>query len=155
MTEANATSDPTCDWRFRVVRLIVLVLCLAWIAKAATLTPNAKGYGTAEAFLPACSALTNSGYPCPSCGMTTSMSATMRGQVVLAWRAHPFGLVLMVIVVLVAVISAIECVLGRRLSERIYRIRWWVYLLIATGGMIGGWIYILWAGLKSGQWPIT
>ena len=154
MTDSTDASLPARSWRFRVVRLIVLAICIAWIAKAASLTPKAKGYGTAEAFLPACGMLTTHGYPCPSCGMTTSMAASVRGQLGVAWNAHPFGLVLTVIVVLAGVISATECLLGRPVIRGLSRVRWWVYVAIFGGGMMGGWIYILWAGLRSGRWPI-
>jgi hypothetical protein len=43
------------------------------------------------------------GVPCPFCGLTTSVKAVLRGDSHGAWAANPFGLVLVVLAVLVAV----------------------------------------------------
>jgi hypothetical protein len=131
------------------------MVCVAWLGVAISLTPSEKGYGTADAFSPACSFLTKTGYPCPSCGMTTSMAATVRGRLGLAWRAQPFGIVLTLVVAFVGMVAGVECVMGREWFPRPARLRWWWYVVLFLAGTILGWIYILWAGVKSGLWPIT
>jgi len=140
---------------FRLVRAIVFVVCAAWLGVAMSLTPSESGYGTAEAFSPACGFLTTTGYPCPSCGMTTSMAATVRGRLGLAWRAQPFGIVLTFFVAFVGVVSLVECVIGREWFPRPVWLRWWWYVVFFLIGTSLGWIYVLWAGVNSGLWPIT
>ena len=44
--------------------------------------------------LPPCNFLVMSGIPCPSCGMTTSISLLAHGDLVPAWRANSAGVVL-------------------------------------------------------------
>ena len=44
--------------------------------------------------LPPCNFLAMSGFPCPSCGMTTSFALLMRGDMVAGWRANGAGIFL-------------------------------------------------------------
>lgn len=68
---------------------------LSWLAVtiiAAILTPSQHGHGTHQQLgLPACASVVMFGKPCPGCGMTTSWTATVHGQFVHAFEAHPLG----------------------------------------------------------------
>ena len=72
---------------------------LAWFALWAVmtavglyLTPNPSGFGThTQLGLPPCPSTLLWARPCPGCGMTTSVAATLHGNFSLAFRAHPFG----------------------------------------------------------------
>lgn len=71
---------------------IVTVLGLACM-----LTPNPQGFGThTQLGLLPCGFFQATGYPCPSCGMTTAFAWMMRGQVGLACRANPAGSLLVI-----------------------------------------------------------
>jgi hypothetical protein len=62
---------------------------------AAMLTPDPHGHGTHQQLgLPPCGFLVFTGYPCPGCGLTTAFSHMIRLQVLGAWHANPFGIVL-------------------------------------------------------------
>lgn len=74
---------------------VVVVFALAW-----RIDPYA-GYGAEQRRgthqqlgLPPCSFLEATGVPCPSCGMTTSFSYTVRGDLVNAARANWVGVML-------------------------------------------------------------
>ncbi len=41
--------------------------------------------------LPICWLKASTGIPCPGCGLTRSLSATLRGDLSSAWKLHPFG----------------------------------------------------------------
>lgn len=80
------------------------------------LTPDARGHGTHQQLgLPPCTIHFLTGRPCPSCGLTTSVSALLHGQFALAWRANPMGFVVVGAAIAVALNSLIALTRGRTL----------------------------------------
>ena len=150
----QAPARPDRPWQFRGIRLLIAAGCIAWLAVAVSLTPNPRGYGTAEAFLPACGFLTTHGVPCPNCGLTTAMAATMEGKFAFAWRAQPLGVVLTFLVGLAGLICLAESLLTRRLLPGLRRVPWWVYPAAAILATLIAWAYVYWTGLHDGRWPI-
>lgn len=72
--------------------LIGLLLVAAW------LKPSSTGQGTHQQLgLPPCTFVMLFNIPCPTCGMTTSWSHFMRGNIVASWNANPGGLCLAVL----------------------------------------------------------
>ena len=64
---------------------------------ARMLTPNPQGFGThTQLGLLPCGFFRATGYPCPSCGMTTAFAWMTRGRVGMACRANLAGGVLAV-----------------------------------------------------------
>ncbi len=83
------------DWSSIIAWAILFAGPLAVLITAATLTPSAAGHGThTQLGLPPCGFLVYTGYPCPGCGLTTSFSNMIRLQVVGAFHANPFGILL-------------------------------------------------------------
>jgi hypothetical protein len=73
----------------------------ALLAAALTLTPNRQGLGTHRQLgLPPCTVLTMFDIRCPTCGMTTSWSYTVRGQLGQAAAANCGGMLLAVLAIL-------------------------------------------------------
>jgi hypothetical protein len=73
--------------------------CVAVLAVAASLEPDARGYGThAQLGLPPCGFMLLTGAPCPGCGLTTAFSHAIRGHWMLAAEANPLGLLLFALV---------------------------------------------------------
>jgi len=138
----------------RPAGLAVALPCLAMLIAASTVRPRAAGYGTARDLgLPACSWLTRKGYPCPTCGMTTSVAASVRGRVVEAWRAQPFGLILTAGAVVLAAAGLVQLFTGRQALRTVRLGRWW--LVGAVVGVLAGWAWVLAAGVAAGKWPIA
>lgn len=80
------------------------------------LTPDARGHGTHQQLgLPPCTIHFLTGRPCPSCGLTTSVSAILHGQFALAWRANPIGFLIVGAAIAVALNSLIALTRGRTL----------------------------------------
>ena len=130
----------------------IAIACWALVVTAAMLDPQPWGYGTHEQLgLPPCSRLARSGYPCPACGLTTSVSASAHGRVVAAVRAQPFGLVIFVAAVLLGLASTAEVVSGRDILSRL-RPRWW-WLAVAVAALLGGWRVGIALGVASGIYP--
>ena len=56
------------------------------------LKPDAQGHGTHQRLgLPPCPSVLLFGRPCPGCGLTTSWTALLHGDLSLAFRAHALG----------------------------------------------------------------
>ncbi|MFP3938147.1 MAG: DUF2752 domain-containing protein [Phycisphaerae bacterium] len=131
----------------------LVAACSAVLATAASLSPRAGGYGThQELGLPACSFLARTGYPCPSCGLTTSVSAAVHGRFVYAFESQPFGLVLVVSVLIFAAVGMFEMLFGRGLLNRLRPRPWWA--VGAFVGMLLGWGWKLAAGVADGTYPL-
>lgn len=74
---------------------ICSLLLIAGFGLAVYLTPNPSGSGThMQLGLPPCTMKVVMGIPCPSCGMTTSFSNFVRGNLVAALSANPAGVLL-------------------------------------------------------------
>ena len=74
------------------------VLLLALLATASALRPDPRGYGTHQRLgLPACSFQRLVGKRCPSCGMTTSWSHWVRGEIGRSLQANAAGTLLAVL----------------------------------------------------------
>lgn len=68
---------------------------LGWLSMTAVglyLHPSSNGHGThTQLGLPPCGSVFLFHRPCPGCGLTTSVTATLHGQLGLAFKANPFG----------------------------------------------------------------
>jgi hypothetical protein len=80
------------------VRLLSLAIasgCVIILIVAARLTPNHLGYGSHwQLRMPECQFMQRTGIPCPSCGMTTSFTWFVRGNLAASLYVQPMGTVL-------------------------------------------------------------
>ena len=82
----------------RVLLVLWSVLLAGGFALAWRLEPDPRGFGTHQRLgLPPCTLRYFAGIPCPSCGMTTSFSYLMKGDVQLAVHANAAGVLLAVL----------------------------------------------------------
>ena len=73
-------------------------ILLSLLMTAAILRPSTQGYGTHQQLgLPPCSIRMFFGMRCPACGMTTSWSHTMRGQLPSALASNTAGTLLAIL----------------------------------------------------------
>lgn len=127
------------DRQARLAAVLTALGVVAVFAVALCLKPNVWGYGTHQQLgLPECPFLTLTGLRCPQCGMTTSFAHTVRGQVVQAWQANPFGpLLALILAVVVFPWSVAAALTGRSfLTRQPGMVMIWVltgYLLCAIG----------------------
>lgn len=137
---------------YRVRGGALALCCLSVLLVAASLEPRACGYGThTQLDLPACSFRVRTGWPCPSCGLTTSVSAMTHGRVGLAWRAQPFGIAIAVWLAMLTVVGVIESVRARPVIERLRPRLWWAWAGLA--GLFAGWFIVLGVGRLNGTLP--
>ena len=101
---------------------------LALLAIAAWLTPSPQGLGTHQQLgLPPCTFVAWFGIRCPSCGMTTSWSHMLRGNVLAALQANAGGALLAVTALVVGPWLVGSGLLGKWLVSRP---REWLTLLV-------------------------
>ena len=109
---ARASSDAfTRQDTFGYVAIAALSAVTLGIARA--LTPSPAGYGTHQQLgLPPCTFLHWTGFPCPSCGLTTCFAYAAHGHFVAALITQPFGLLAFALTVL-ALPAALYCIRRR------------------------------------------
>ena len=91
----GAAHGPRLRWYQRAALTVAGASLLALLATAAALKPHPRGYGTHQRLgLPPCTIVQLYDIRCPSCGMTTSWSCLMRGQLLSSGRANVGGLLL-------------------------------------------------------------
>ena len=140
-------------FQLRLRGLIVAAPALAILILAFYLRPMAGGHGTHEQLnIPPCSFLSQKGWPCPGCGVTTSLAATAHGQLALAWRSQPFGVMLFLAAAVLAVVGLIELLANRPVLNRLRFGWWWTWIFII--GMLAGWGWKVVAGYYDGIYPL-
>ena len=141
--------------RTRAIGLLVLVLSLAAVLVGLKLTPDPRGYGTHEQLGSApCGFLLVTGYPCPTCGMTTAFCHAVRGRWLAAVRVQPAGFVFALATALAGILGACALLVGRWPG---WVFRWlnspWLFVGLLTV-LLGGWASKLALGLIDGTLPV-
>jgi hypothetical protein len=79
----------------RLIALAVSLVCLGVLITAVSIRPNRTGMETHRQLgLAECQFLRTSGLPCPSCGMTTSFTWFVRGNILASLYVQPMGTLL-------------------------------------------------------------
>lgn len=113
---------------------VLAAACLLVLLTAATLKPSPDGLGTHEELgLHECEWLEHTGFPCPSCGMTTSWTWFAHGNLAASFYIQPMGFVLAILCVMLFWSSVYLAATGRNpslLLRHIPMVRLGVVLLI-------------------------
>lgn len=81
------------------------------------------------------------GLPCPGCGITTSLLALGRGDLVASWSANPAGVVVAALLVGQALV-AVDALCRRSQRAAAGARLGWFFLLdrVAIGGLLAAWV---------------
>ncbi len=80
---------------WHVVNFLAIFGSLTVLGIAVTLDPDERGFGTHEQLgLAPCDYYVQTGFPCPTCGMTTAFTNMAHFDVPAAFRANPAGVLL-------------------------------------------------------------
>jgi len=136
----------------RLRGLAPLIPALAAAGLSAWLTPRPEGHGTHQQLgLPPCMFLARTGYPCPSCGLTTSFAAMAHGQAGQAFAAHAAGPVLMLAMAALGLAGLGELLTGRDCLRLLRPGAWWA--VVALASMLFGWGLKIILGVAGGTLP--
>ena len=136
----------------RLRGLALLAVGAGTIVLGLVMRPSDEGLGTHKQLgLPACSFLATTGWPCPTCGLTSSYAFCMHGRLGQAWKSQPFGFVLALISLALTGVGVAELAGGRSLLWHL-RPRWWLVAVLL--GLPAGWIFRLITGCLDGTLPV-
>jgi hypothetical protein len=110
---------------------------------AANLSPASQGYGTHTQMprMQPCATLAATGFPCPTCGMTTAFAHAADGNLLASFAAQPAGAVLAILTAMFVLVSSYAMIVGLP-PATILRPFWTPRLLLWMGGLvIAAWIY--------------
>ena len=106
----------------RFTGALVGLSCVAVLLAAWHLQPEGLPLGAeTQLSLPVCALQERTGYPCPTCGMTTAWAQAVRGNLLEAFRANMAAAVLALGSALGALAGLGIAVGGRRFYDRIVR----------------------------------
>jgi len=126
----------------RLIAAAVAAGCVATVAVGLSLQPSPRGLGTHEQLgLPPCQFLLTTGMPCPTCGATTAFAAMVHGRPVQAFRAHPLGAVLALVVVVAAAMALTTALGAISWLPLLRRLPWQSIALGGAALWVGSWIY--------------
>ncbi len=127
-----------------VIRYAAMLLglgCAMVLGVAIWLTPDPSGVGTHQQLgAGRCSLLTQTGLPCPTCGMTTAFAYTVRGHVFSAMWAQPAGFVLALATIVALGLSVRGVVTGSWPPIERYIPQYWLFLGLLVLLLVG-WAY--------------
>ncbi len=153
LNQDETISPPKGDLKIRLRGLIVAVVCWGVIALAAMLTPQQAGYGTHRQMgLTGCDFLARTGYPCPGCGVTTSIAAMAHGRLIQAARAQLFGVMLVLAIAILGLLGLVDVITGKNLLRFVHPRLWWVWVVAA--GLLLGWGVKVGLGVLTGEYPL-
>lgn len=115
----NGTVD-SLSIRVRLALISCGLVSILLLTLAFRLTPNPKGIGTHQQLgFSQCTFIEWFNVPCPSCGMTTSWSHLMNGQIIQSFRANPGGALLAIYTLLLGPWMLVSGIMGKWLISRL------------------------------------
>lgn len=123
----------------RLGSLGISLACALPLLIAAALSPSDEGLGThTQMGLPECGFAMVTGYPCATCGCTTSFAHAANGSLLTSFLTQPFGAVLAVALAVMALIAGWSAAsgmslapLGRVMATKRFVLPWLGLLLVA------------------------
>jgi len=121
---------------------LVLAAAVAVVVLGLLIEPDPRGYGTHEKLgMAPCHFLAWTGFPCPGCGITTSVSLAAHGRFAESFANQPFGTLVAVLVPILAIFALVQHARRRDLGQLLHASRplWWMIALAVIG--LGSWAW--------------
>lgn len=138
----------------RLWALGIAATCGTVLGFAALLQPSPSGLGThAQLGLGSCGFLLQTGYPCPTCGMTTAFADLMHGHPLRSFLDQPAGFVMALGTAAIGTIALAAVIGGRAVRINWYRVN---PVRLAWGFVVfffASWGFKMVAGLVGGTLP--
>jgi len=106
--------------RYRLAVLSLALIGLTPLVIASLIQPNPSGLGShRQLHLPPCGFYEQTGYPCPTCGMTTAFTYLVRGRFFHAFTVQPAGALAALACLIFTTITTYSAFTARRLDNLI------------------------------------
>ena len=142
--------EPTLSFLSRLFALAIAVACAAVLVTAARLTPNPSGMETHRQLgIGECAFYAHTGYPCMTCGMTTSYTYLAHGHLLSSLWAQPAGTVFAFVTAMAFWAGLYVAATGRPGARLIARmpVTQIFFTLLAIG--VVGWAYKIFIVLRA------
>jgi hypothetical protein len=143
-TDNTMGKKPTAPWNsYRLAALVVTLASLAILVVAALVTPNPRGVGTHKQLgLTACGFYERTGYPCPTCGMTTAFAHMVRGRIWNAFAVQPAGALAALLCAFTFLTGTYVTFTGKSLDQYTSRLNVLRVLLIVALVVLASWLWL-------------
>ncbi len=113
-----------------------VIIVIAW-----NIVPSQQGFGSHQQIgIPQCQWIKESNTPCPTCGMTTAYSLTVRGRIVSAFLTQPAGCIFAIVHIFLTGLFSWIAISGKYpfyftawVNYNTYKIIIYVILLVLSG----------------------
>ncbi len=115
--------------------LLALLAVILWAVIFASwyVTPSPDGYGShIQLAIPKCSWITEKNRPCPTCGMTTAYSLTIRGRIIQAFITQPAGCVFAVCHIILTLLLTYMVIVGKHPTHMTAMVNYFAYRILFT-----------------------
>lgn len=138
----------------RLYAAVVFLAAVVIICTALWLVPARDHMGTHRqlGLLP-CGFVTMTGYPCPTCGMTTAFAYAVRGQFIDSTRSQPAGFALALATVIIGICAVGAMTIGRYPAINWYRVNPTSFVWYVAVGLVAAWGAKIGLGLLDGSLP--
>ena len=120
---------------YRVGAAIIALVCMVVLGVARYVEPEARGLGSHQQLgLQVCGFYQRTGYPCPTCGMTTAFAYVVRGQVLDALWVQPAGMLGALACIIGAAVGGYTAITGRCFER---------YLIGVNPVIVAMWIVVI------------
>jgi Protein of unknown function (DUF2752) len=135
-------------WAWRFCAGLVAIVCLTVLVAAACIKPDPAGLGTHKQLgQPECGFYERTGFPCPTCGMTTAFAYMVRGKFLNSFSVQPAGAMAALLCLIMVPAGGYVALGGQRL-DNIFQLAGihcmsLFYLAGAIVLLSWGWLYLL------------
>jgi hypothetical protein len=145
-----AALRPTVSRWARLLAMGIASACLAVLIVATTLTPSPTGVGSHRGMgLQNCQLLDRTGIPCPSCGMTTSFTWFVRGNLAASLYVQPMGMLAALACACCVWAGGYIAITGRPIHRLLLQFSARAWLIGLLGFTIAAWGWKIYIRLKG------
>ena len=127
---------------------LIAIICAGILVVAALIKPDPSGVGSHKQLgMQACGFYERTGYPCPTCGMTTAFSNVVRGRLIEAFTVQPAGALAALACLVISLVAGYMAIVGQ-FPDKYMNFLFWVEshmvtsVLICIGVVMVGWLWL-------------
>lgn len=125
----------------RLAWMLIGTFAFAVVGASFVLEPSPEGVGThTQLGLSPCTFLVLTGYPCPSCGLTTCFTHLARFEIIEAFTANGPGILIFLVTVALVPLSMVSIFLNLPVLDTLVTLRGDIVAALLAGASLAGWV---------------